>query len=72
MNETTHSVRIWSIEKRVGKRRTTYYTRWKVGTQAFREGFTTYALADAFRAKLVTATRNGIASVVDSLFAPMP
>ncbi|GAA3365164.1 tyrosine-type recombinase/integrase [Saccharopolyspora gregorii] len=32
-----------------------------MGTQAFREGFTTYALADAFRAKLVTATRNGIA-----------
>ena len=31
MSETTYDVRIWSIEKRVGKRRTMHYARWRVG-----------------------------------------
>lgn len=61
MSETTHNVRIWSIEKRTGKRRTMHYARWKVGTRTFKEGFATRALADAFRSKLMTATKDGIA-----------
>ncbi|GAB2657059.1 tyrosine-type recombinase/integrase [Saccharopolyspora gloriosae] len=61
MSETTHDVRIWSIDKWTGKTKTTYWVRWRAATQRFKEPFSTFNLADAFRSKLVTATRNGIA-----------
>lgn len=57
--DTTYEVNIWKTTVYNGKRQTTYYVRWKVGKNEFRESFKTRALADSFRSELVTAARKG-------------
>jgi integrase len=60
--ETTYDVKIWAIEKRKWKSTTTYRVNWRVDKQPlFRHTFETYALADSFRSKLVSAARDGVA-----------
>jgi hypothetical protein len=49
--------RFWKIETRKGKG-TTYRVRWVVAGRPFSKSFLTMALAESFRAKLITA-RNG-------------
>ena len=62
----TYDVRIWEITVYKGMRVTTYKVRWKVGKQEWKEPFRTRALADSFRAELLTATRKGEAFDVES------
>ncbi|GAA5130221.1 tyrosine-type recombinase/integrase [Pseudonocardia adelaidensis] len=57
--ETSFDVRIWSVTTYQGTSTTTYYVRWKVAEKRFKRGFKTSALADSFRAQLVTAARSG-------------
>jgi len=56
---TTYDVRIYKTEVWVGKKTTTYYVRWKVGTRSRKEPFKTRALADSFRSDLMSASRRG-------------
>jgi hypothetical protein len=42
-----------------GTRVTTYYVRWKVGGQEWKEAFRTVAQSDSFRSELLTAARKG-------------
>jgi integrase len=64
---TTFEVRIWSIQEhkgsiqRSGKPRSTYRLRWRVAGRVFGKSFQTKALAESFRAKLLTAQRQGVA-----------
>ncbi|WP_399925479.1 tyrosine-type recombinase/integrase [Streptomyces kanamyceticus] len=57
--ETTFDVRVWQIERGSGKLRESYGVRWSVGGKRHRKTFQTFALADGFRAELVTATHAG-------------
>jgi hypothetical protein len=53
--ETSTDVRIWGIEPYRGKRGTTYRVCWSVGGKRRKEVRKTKALADAYRAELLTA-----------------
>src|SRR5690349_1742719 len=53
---SSFDVRFWKIEARKGKG-TTYRVRWVVAGRPFSESFLTMALAESFRAKLITAAR---------------
>jgi integrase len=55
----SYDVRFHSIEKRRGKRGTTYRIRWTVGGARFGETFATAKLADSYRSSLVKAAREG-------------
>lgn len=66
MMDTSHNVRIWTIEHIRGKRRSSYRVRWVVEQRRFGRSFTTAALADSFRSRLVSAARNGEAFDVGS------
>jgi integrase len=57
--DTTFDVRVWQIERGSGKLRESYGVRWSVGGKRHRKTFQTFALADGFRAELVTATHAG-------------
>lgn len=57
---STYDVRIWSIRRYKGKRVTTYTVRWAVAGKPFPETFATRKLAESFRAKLLTAAREGV------------
>lgn len=57
--ETTTDVRIWVISTYKGKRGNTYNVRWTAGGVPHKEGRKTKALADVFRAELLSATRRG-------------
>lgn len=57
--DTTFDVRVWQIERGSGKLRESYGVRWSVGGKRHRMTFQTFALADGFRAELVTATHAG-------------
>ena len=59
MNETTYNVRVYKTEIYRGKKVTTYYVRWKVDGQEWREPFRHSGQADSFRSKLVTAAKDG-------------
>jgi integrase len=63
---SSYDVRIWKTEIYKGVKRTTYYVRWKVAGKPFRKGHTTSALADSFRAELVTSARKGEAFDTDT------
>ena len=52
-------VRIWAIRAYKGKKKTTYSARWAVAGKEFFETFGTKALAESFRASLLSATRKG-------------
>src|SRR3954467_8287093 len=68
----SHSVRIWALRTRTGKKHTLYSVRWMVGGQEHHRSFATYALADAFRAKLLTHVQRGSAFDIETgLPAPM-
>ncbi|UVS80622.1 integrase [Actinokineospora sp. UTMC 2448] len=65
---TSFDVKIYSIEKREGKRKSTYRLVWTVGGNRYRHSFDTVALADSFRSGLVSATSKGEAfSMEDGL-----
>lgn len=59
--ETSYDVRIWAIDVYKGKRKTTYWVRWRVADRKppFKEPFTTRGLAESFRSQLVTAASAG-------------
>lgn len=57
---STYDVQFWDIEERKGKRKTTYRVRWIAGGVKQGETFTTKALAESFRSKLITAAREGV------------
>jgi integrase len=57
--ETTYDVRIWKTEVYKGKTKTSYYVRWKVDQQRFKEPFGTKALGESFRSELLAAARRG-------------
>jgi integrase len=56
---TSYKVTIRKTFVYEGQRKTTYYVRWTVNGKEFKEPFTTNALAESFRSKLVTAARDG-------------
>jgi integrase len=59
-NIGSHDVKIWSIDKYVGKRGTTYRARWLVEGKRFAETFTSRKHADTFRSELLVALRQGL------------
>jgi integrase len=64
---STYDVKIWSIrehkgkDRKTGKPRSTYRVRWTVAGQEFGETFQTKALAESYRAKLMSFQREGVA-----------
>jgi integrase len=56
---TTYDVRIWGISKRAWRSGTTYRVRWIVAQKEWHESFTTRALAESFRADLLSLARQG-------------
>ncbi|MBG0828198.1 site-specific integrase [Planomonospora sp. ID67723] len=54
----SYDVRFWKIQTRKGRRKP-YEVRWVVADRPFSQSFVTGALADSFRAQLITAARNG-------------
>jgi hypothetical protein len=57
--EISYDVRVWQIETRQGQRRDSYGVHWSVAGRRRGRTFQTYALADGFRAELLTATHRG-------------
>ncbi|MGH3097765.1 MAG: hypothetical protein ACRDMV_17410, partial [Streptosporangiales bacterium] len=57
---SSYDVRIWGIRRYKGKRAITYTVRWAVAGKPFPETFATRKLAESFRAKLLTAAREGV------------
>lgn len=52
-------MKIWSIETRKWKKKTSYRVVWFVNGEKFSEPFDTFPLADSFRSDLVAASRRG-------------
>jgi integrase len=61
MNDITYDVRVYKTEVYQGKKVTTYYVRWKVAGDGWREPFRHSAQADSFRSKLLSAAKDGTA-----------
>ena len=59
MTSETYDVKIWTTEKYVGKKVTTYRVIWVVAGQRWKEGFRTTAAAESFRSELMAAQRKG-------------
>lgn len=59
MTQRSFKVRIYDMEVYKGKRGTTYTVRWSVGGKRHGETYKRRALADSFRASLLTAANNG-------------
>ena len=59
MNELSYDVKIWNIETRHWKSKTSYRVTWFVARERFDKKANTYALADSFRSDLITAARRG-------------
>ena len=57
--ETSTDVRVWTTETYRGKRGTTYRVRWSVAGKPRKDTRSTRALADSFRAELLSAARRG-------------
>ncbi|AVT32471.1 integrase [Plantactinospora sp. BC1] len=55
----SHDVRIWALRVQEGKRGKTYAVRWTVAEKEHHKTFRTRALADGFRAQLLSATQRG-------------
>jgi hypothetical protein len=64
--ETTYKVSIRKTGVYKGKRGTTYYVRWAVAGQPWKQPFKGRALAESFRAELVAAARKGEAFDVET------
>lgn len=56
---TSYDITFWKTWKYEGKRGITYYVRWTVAGEPFKEPFKNKALAESFRSELVTAARKG-------------
>ncbi|MET8339764.1 tyrosine-type recombinase/integrase [Streptosporangium canum] len=56
---TTYDVRVWHVLTNKNKGGNTYTVRWLTAEKPWRETFTTRALAESFRAELLTALRKG-------------
>ena len=56
----SYDARVWSIRKYKGKRGTTYIVRWAVGGNRQQRTFATVKHAEAFRADLLVAARDGM------------
>lgn len=73
--EMTYDVRIWAIRKVTGKQSTSYEVRWRVGHKRRSRNFGTRALAESFRADLMSAARRGegfdVISGIPSSMAPI-
>jgi hypothetical protein len=65
VTESSYDVRFWSIEVRAN-RRAPYRVRWVVAGRSFNDSFVTKALADSFRAQLITLANNGEAFDVET------
>ncbi|MFC3983190.1 tyrosine-type recombinase/integrase [Streptosporangium jomthongense] len=59
MINTTYDVRVWRVLTNKNKGGNTYTARWVTAEKSWRETFTTRALAESFRAELLTAIRQG-------------
>ncbi|MFI5986379.1 tyrosine-type recombinase/integrase [Streptomyces sp. NPDC051555] len=59
MTQRSFKVRIYDMEVYKGKRGATYTVRWSVDGKRRGESYKTRALADSFRASLLTAANNG-------------
>jgi len=57
----SYDIKIWAIRRYEGKKRSTYQVRWAVNGEEKNDTFATHALADAFRSKLVSYQRKGVA-----------
>ncbi|WP_253258656.1 tyrosine-type recombinase/integrase [Pseudonocardia sp. N23] len=57
---------MWAIGTYEGQRGTVYIVRWKVGDKPRKERFKTRALADSFRADLISAMRRGEAFSIET------
>jgi integrase len=62
----TYDVKFWKTDVYRGARVTTYKVRWLVAQRQFKEPFRTAALAESFRAELMTAARRGEAFEIES------
>lgn len=56
---TSYNVRIFKLDTYVGKKRNTYYVRWRVEKQRHAEPFVNDTQADAFRSELMHAAKQG-------------
>lgn len=65
--KTSYDVKVWNIQehhgkdRKTGKPRITYRVRWVVAGKVLGDRFQTKALAESFRAKLMSAQREGVA-----------
>jgi integrase len=59
MTETSYDVKVWAVKTYERKAGRTYRARWTVAGQERHKTFRTRALADGFRAELLTAARRG-------------
>ncbi|MEQ7129359.1 tyrosine-type recombinase/integrase [Actinopolymorpha sp. B11F2] len=57
--DVSYDVKVWSIRTYKGANGTTYTVRWSVAGKARPETFKTKALAESFRAQLLSAARRG-------------
>ena len=64
--ETTYEVRVWGIRKYKGRTKTSYTVRWAVVGRPWSKTFPSKALADSFRAELMTAVNRGEAFNADT------
>jgi len=58
-DRTTYDVRVWGVTKRAWRSGTTYRVRWRVGRKEWHDSFSTKALAESFRADLLSLARQG-------------
>lgn len=63
---TTYDVSVWNLDVYKGKRANTYYVLWKVAARRWKEPFRVKALAESFRAELMTAARRGEAFDIET------
>ncbi|THV29637.1 tyrosine-type recombinase/integrase [Glycomyces paridis] len=56
---TSFDVRVYAIRKRKDSKKRPFNVRWIVAGRAYSQSFATAPLADGFRSKLVSATKNG-------------
>lgn len=63
---TSYDVKFWATDIYRGAKVTTYKVRWFVAQRPFKEPFRTAALAESFRADLVSAARRGEPFDVDT------
>lgn len=57
--DTTYNVKFWKTSVYKGSRKTTYTVRWELDGKEWRQPCATAALAESFRAGLLTAARRG-------------